>query len=539
MKRAAWLLCLVMTCLSARGLDAEQRITLKSGVKFVGEIKFEGEAIVIEVAGASQRIAIDEIASIEPARYERKDEAKRLLVRGLESRIWDGTPKDAVGLLAEAERLDPDDPQITFWLASNLLDAGFGKIASKKFQDQRAALEAVYPAQLADLEARIQARLEIEKLPRTLVARIDQFNADAARAKAAGNQWGAIVFRVMDQSQAPLDREAFQINDDNAGNVGLETFEDNYFLFITAIQRGGKEAVCHVTPTAYGLKRDRVELRARASQATLNPDLIVHRYGDDEKIPLPFVVVDRDGTPLQGVRIELMEMRYGQRGPSAETDGDGRAAVPVYPGEYAGVAKMEGFNGTTVRIALPDKDAAVEQHVVLYRAASAVVRIVWRTTSVQGGLNANNGETAIQLNPQVAMEGLAPLAINRGDMGSQFRLVQDKEDLALQLLMRFTTNSPTVKRQAMDPSVVGQERRRLASERFDAIDLDKIDQLPEEFQPANLGGGNVQRTPLVSYQAKIGDILVGKVLTRDVRNGQPAEMAFKAVFEPLAEASAP
>jgi hypothetical protein len=539
MMRTTLLACAL--CLLAPAAHAQQQVTLKSGPTLVGDVKFDGDAVLIDVDGASTRIPFAEISSVAPAQFNERREAQQLLLRALESRLAGSTPKEAVALLAEASKLDPENPHIAFWLATNLVEAGYGKIARTKFEAQREAIEEAYPDRVTRLARSIERRVALEALPADLVERIDAFNAAAAAKTVDPNNPGmlrmAAAFRVLDQFNDPIDQSAVQVQG-IGGQDQLEQFSDGYFFFSTFTGNNNRQQQGQVVVSQFGLKQLQQPIRVSADEAAMGREIVVERFDQKDKRPVHISVVDRDKKPLEGVSVQVRTMQNGHVVIDARTDADGGANFDAFPGEYGFVVQGEGFNPANGQLQIAAENAGgSEQKVVLHRAVGGSVRLEWRTKSWQPGAEATTGTTTISVAPfQGGYYG--------GNVASSFRLGQVDDKLVLQVMQMHYGPMPAgagtpIKRLALGADVSADERESRAAERFEQLDLADYDQLGDEFKAAeliagapNVGGNQMQ------VHVRPGDVIVGRTSTHDPRSGQPMEVTFKAIVESSEDANA-
>jgi hypothetical protein len=48
---------------------AEQEVTLRSGATLIGDVTFDGDAIVIDIEGAQQRVPLADVESVTPTGF--------------------------------------------------------------------------------------------------------------------------------------------------------------------------------------------------------------------------------------------------------------------------------------------------------------------------------------------------------------------------------------------------------------------------------------------------------------------------------------
>lgn len=545
MKRVAIVTIVAVLSIPA-ALRAEQQVTLKSGVTLTGDVKFDGDAIVIDIDGATNRIPLADLQSVTAAKFSSQREAQRLLIKALESRLRGAAPKEIVVLLAEASQLHEDDPHIAYWLADSLVDAGYGKIARTKFEAQRAAIEEAYPAEAARLVQRIEQRVLVESLPPDLVVRIDEFNEAAANKRGDPNNPGmhrrAATFRLLDQNKTPIDQSAVQVQA-NGGDEQLEQFADGYYFYSYRSGNDDDDEPCRLTVSQYGLQQAEHQIRVRRDRVAIERDFTIRRFGDGDKRPVRILLADRDGKPMRGVRVALQA--YNAQGGgndaslSAESDGEGKAVIQAYPGNYGYQARLDGYNPVSGQLQIGvDNPNGSEQRVVLHRAIPATLRVVWQSKSWQPGAGVATGEATLEIDS--TRGNIYPSAQN---VGSWLRPMQVDDKLVLQVIQVHygpmgPGSGPTVRKLEIDDDLAADELQREAQQRFKDIDLAAFDKLGEEYAPAEqaqagpgmpqYGGGTIR------VLAKPGDVFVGRVASRDNNTGQPIEMTFKAFMDGVA-----
>jgi hypothetical protein len=544
MNHKAMFLSLAIVGVSACALFAEQEVTLKSGATLVGDVSFDGDAVVVQIGDAKQRVPLASVASITPVDFGQDRQANRLLLRALETRLMGGTAKEAVGLLAEASRLAPDDPQIAFWYASTLVDAGSGKAAKRVLDAHRDKIDEAMPDAADDLASRINVRMVLELLPAELVARIDKLNA-AAALQPVETQMRQVyaAFRVLDQFNDPIEQSAFQIQA-NGNDERLEEFGDGYFLFTCSQHRNSDNDPSRLVVAASGLKPETHELRTASDRVYLAGEFVVHRFGEEDKRAIDVAVVDRDGKPVAGARLELQSQNQrnnrADNAISAATDDAGRASMPAFPGPYVLTANADDYNNAMDQFELTtDVPTGVQRRLTLHRALRANVRMEWISKPVQGfpgapgGGGTTSGDATMPIN---GPRGAAPY--NQELQWLRPSQVDNRISLQMNLMMfgqMAGMGAPWVKVRAVGEE--GEEAGRLAeaAKAFKELDLKELDDSPEGFKPVVAAGGGRNRPNFgpgsLQATANFGDVFVGKLTGRDTRTGQPAEVTFKAIVE--------
>ena len=232
MKFAYGLFVLVALGAAARPAFAQQEVRLKSGGVLLGSATIDGDHAIIQVGDSTIRVPLANVAEVSAVTKADEPQPRRMLLTALEARILSDADKEVVGILAEASRLSPEDPQIAFWYATSLVDAGYGKAAQETLQSNLAAIRKAYPGAADQLASRIEQRLAVEKLPIDLVQRLDHLAAHGRQRESAGSRDQRAcyaVFRVVDQRGAPVEvtRNSIQVN---GNDEQLEAFTDGYYL---------------------------------------------------------------------------------------------------------------------------------------------------------------------------------------------------------------------------------------------------------------------------------------------------------------------
>jgi hypothetical protein len=78
--------------------------------------------------------------------------------------------------------------------------------------------------------------------------------------------------------------------------------------------------------------------------------------------------------------------------------------------------------------------------------------------------------------------------------------------------------------------------KRKGNAKFDALDLKKIGEFKDKIEApksVNTVGPQAAYGGPVSVRAEMGKIYVGKLMQRDMRNGQPVELSFKAIVDEM------
>ena len=541
MKHLLYVICLDVLLVVPAQLFAEQEVTLKSGASFIGDVTLDGDAIIVQVDEAKLRVPLADVAAISPLDAGHQQQAQRLLMTALESKLMNNAGREVLAILGEAARLDPDDPKIAYWYASTLVEAGFGKAASEVYERRREEIGNAYPGMSDQLAARIAQRLELEKMPAAVVARIDKLNSAAAQQSLIPEvRPMAAVFRLVDQNERPIERSAFRIQS-NAQDDNLESFHDGYYLFTFNQNRHNRDEPCRLEITQPGLEPKTFQFRGGSPGVEMAGEFVVARYDETARKPFRARIVARDGVPVAGATITLSPVSDGGSAASdaisGDTDDDGRIEVLVFPMKYSYRVQAEGFNhhSGTVDVQATDSTAASsrEQQFKLDRAIRATVRVAWMSTSFQGGKT--SGEDTLK----IAGEAPAPNRYGQEAI-AWLRPVQNQNRLTFQFInMPFGYQGPNSSEawlRVWEPAAdtEGGAAQAAAMEKFTTLDLDKVDQLKNELTaPAGVRGGQPGYQGPMIVQAALGKVYIGQLSSRDTRTGQPMQVAFKVVIEKM------
>jgi hypothetical protein len=268
--------------------------------------------------------------------------------------------------------------------------------------------------------------------------------------------------------------------------------------------------------------------------------LVVRRYDEKSKGTFRFTLVSADAKPVAGAELKLQPI--SQRGSTAhvltaESDGEGRAEILAYPLRYTYSVQAEGFNYESGNVEMKSEAAGgSEKQIQLHPAIQATVRVAWLST--MGG-----GKTSSEATLQV--DGGPPAPYRYGqDTTSWIRPLQVKDQLTLQLHDNpFGFGGPYA---AAEPWVrvieaKGEGEDVDVLEEFTTLDLNKIDELKEKLRAPRIASGNQlpgNPRPPIAVTAEPGKIYVGRLQHRDMRTGQPVQLAFKAMVEEIAAADA-
>lgn len=534
------LLCTVVLFFAAAPVLADQQVTLKSGANLVGKVKVDGDAIVVTIDDSDLRVPLAEVDTIESVDASPERQAHRLLLTALEARLMNDAGKEVIGLLAEAQRLAPDDPHIAYWYASSLSDAGFGQAASDVLEKRRDALMKAYPGMAEQLAAQIKRRVEMEKMPPALVERLDKLNTSAGKQpENTEMRQVATVFRVIDQDERPIERSAFQIQC-NGQDENLESFDDGYFVHTFNRHRNNQDEPCHLYVVRPGLEGKEFMFTGATNRVQDAGEFVVQRYDESAKVPFRVHIVDVNKQPVVGARISLQAT--SPRGGSsstpytADSDSDGRAEVLAFPMKYSYSIQADGFShsGGTVDLKAGAADPKqIEQQ--LHRAIRATIRLAWESTMAQGG-GKQSGESTLEVDGGPAR----PYQYGQ-DQTQWIRPVQVQDRLDLQFVEAPFGYGPFGPPEAwlrVVESEAEEEESPDAKARLDEfteINLAKIDDLKDKLPTPRTVAGNQPGNPRAPkvVTTKAGKIYVGRLQHRDMRTGQPIQLAFKVFVEEM------
>ena len=518
---------------------AQQEVRLKSGGVLLGTATIDGEHAVVQVGDATMRVPLANVAEIAAVAKPDVPQPRRLLMTALEAKILSGADKEVVGILADASRLSPEDPQIAFWHATSLLDAGYGQAAHDVLQANLATVRQAYPGAADRLASRISQRIAIEKLPRELVQRMDLI-AERGRERRSGSdddqQPLYTIFRVVDQRGQPviIERQSIQVS---GNDEQLEAFPEGYYLFSYLHYRNNRRQPCRLTISDFGVQQKTTELRVSDSVYASPQEIQAHRFDDGDKRQVKVRVTDREGEPIPEARVTLSAvMGQGGRGEqevSFQADNEGVVTIKAFPGSYQMQVNRNGF--LTVHQTLDvaeNQDASEVRDVKLHKVVVATVNIEWRWSPMQGG------ETSTG-NLRVEFSSLA--GAHQGRFPFPIRFEQAREKLFLQMMGqpfggRPDQNSPATSLRKLVVSAEGDEtaQEKAARAAFESLDLQELEKASEKLKRVDFSEGRTGgRAPV-----ELGGVYVAKLMTFNQQRGQPGELTFKFLIEPGAAPAA-
>jgi hypothetical protein len=530
--------CCAAGLLLTKTSAATELVSLKSGGTLIGNVSYDGDAIVVQMRDSKVRVPTADVVTVASLDLGPTSKANDLLLGALEARLLSGSGTEAVSRIAEAARMAPDDSRIAYWHASMLAEAGYGKAASEVFEAHREGIAKAYPGMADRLASRIRDRVEIEKLPEELVERIDNFNASSASNVVQDDmQPVAGVFRLVDQSDSPLDRSMFQVQCNGSNEQRIEAFEDGYYFF-TAKQNRRANEVCKVVVNQVGLRPSEFELAVSADRVPVSKGFVVQRYDDSAKQTYRALVVDKAGKPVAGAKLTLQAVsdrptRYPGEQPSAVADAQGKIEIQAFPMRYNVMVSADGYKPEGQMIELKEGVAQEDQRFELYRMINASIHVAWTYT---GGLptpTVTAGEAVLEI------KGGQLVAAPYDQNGPVWvRPMQVKDRLVLQFNpFQYGVPGPGMafslwSAEAGDGSDGGK-----AKEKFESLELCKFDDWKKDLKPVDFGRNSPAHRTQVQIPAEEGKVYVGKVPHRDMRTGQPVEAMFKLYVEVASDAA--
>lgn len=532
MKSRLPLVCISCVLMFAITALADEKVTLKSGARLIGKVSYSGDQVVVQIGESQVSLPMRDVDVISAVGTEPRDSADRLLMIALESKLQFGSSEGLIGLLAEAHRKAPDDPRIAYWYASSLADGQLAKEAQRILQSHRAGIEQTYPGLAESLADRIESRLALVDLPPKLITKIDLLNAAAEDIDIQADRLPMYVrFRVVDQQNHPIEPAAIYVESDG-NDESLQSFGDGYFLYSYYRHRNDSPSECHLNINWPGIESKTADLTSSAENVADAGVVSVRRFDDNDKLPITFAVVNRDGKPIEGATVELTaNVRNSRRGATntSRTDADGKTTIQVFPMNYNYGVSAQGFksNGGEVEIESGDKD--LEQKVELFPTMAATIRIVWMTKGVQGELVSTKSEAVLKLG-----EGVQPMPYGPDSMNF-LRPIQVGDQISLQSGPPYFGGPMMQGVETWIRSVPQDLLKDKPLDYFTEIDLAKIDDLKSTLKEVDLKPQSRGGYPPFSFPVKQGEVYVGKLPSRDMRNGQPMMVSFKAYVEEVKE----
>ncbi|WP_428306123.1 carboxypeptidase-like regulatory domain-containing protein [Lacipirellula sp.] len=527
MKSTHILLALVALSVIATPASAQQEVRLKSGGVLLGSATIDGEHAIVLVGDSTLKVPLANVAEISAVAKADQPQPRRMLLTALESRILNGASKEVVGILAEASRLSPEDPQIAFWYATSLLDAGYGKAAHEALQSNLAAIRKAYPGAADQLASRVEQRLAIEKLPGDLVQRLDHLAAHGRQRESGGSRDQRAcyaVFRVVDQRGAPVQvtRQAIQAS---GNDEQLEPFSGGYYLFSFFQYSNNHHEPCLLNIRDIGVRQETLQLRIGESAYRLPQEIAVHRFDESDKRQLLVKAVGRDGKPLKGARVVLTPLSSNGNVSDQELDfkanAKGEASVQAFPGSYQVRVERPGFVSVAENVQIRNEDDSQQQEFKLYPQIAAAADVEWRWLSMVGG-ETLQGEVRAAFSTISGMQQQFPFPI---------RFEQEADSLFIHMMGpqmgswngRPHSRIPSIKEMVVETDNDQPADREAQQKAFDALDLKKLSDSSAKFKEIEFNQGRTStRAPI-----EIGKIYVVTVTTINHQRGQPGELAFK------------
>ena len=519
--------CLTALLAVSTPAHAQQEVRLKSGGVLVGSATIDGANAVVQVGDSALRVPMSDVAEITAVVKAEVPQPRRLLLTALEARLLNGADKEVVGILAEASRLSPDDPQIAFWYATSLVDAGFGKAANEALQAHWKSVTVAYPGAADRLASRIAQRLAVEKLPADVVQRLDQLAFDGRPRESGSSREQRLMFalfRVVDQHGVPLEisRQSIQVS---ANDEQLEGFSDGYYLFSFFQHSSSQSDPCQLRIQDVGVRQQEQQLRVAESVYAPLQEIKVHRFEENDKRPLVVDISDREGKPIKMARVTLTpQTSHGgtsNRELSFTANDEGEAKILVYPGSYQVRVERAGFVAAWKNVDIRSEQETERQKFKLYPQIRAVLTINWRWVSIQSGETLSGN----------AKSAVSDVAVTQQQFPFPIRFDQEENQLYIQAMgQNFggryggpETRAPSIKQLIVDVPDDQQAGREKLQAAFDSLDLRKLDEAKDRLKELEFTQGRMG--PRAGIE--VGKIYVVTLQTFNQQRGQPGELTFK------------
>ncbi len=558
------ILSLLLVLLAILGVPlnaaAEQQVVLQSGAVLVGQLTMDGENLVLEVDGAKLQVPLSSVVTVALVKANSGNQAQGLLLKGLEAQLLFDGDKRALGLLAEAYRVAPEDGGVAFWYARSLVMAGFGKAANEVLQSRREAIALAYPVMVDKLATQIEKRLVLEKLPAALIKRIDQIEASASRGASpnAESDFYATYFQLIDQNSKPIAKSAFRVQGNGGQNESLESFADGYHLYTFNRRRSYNSQPCRVEISQAELAKESFEFPGARNGVENAGVFTVRRFTEEDHRKVSVLVVDPQGKPLADAVVTFSPNRSSRRTaktPPVKTDDTGHASASLYPGHYNCTVTSKGYTrGTKQLEVLHEKKDPLSIEIKIYHALEATVKVAWRLRSIQLPRGGDHPAEAIVHGETELHTGSGGPSIphnNRYGVVHWLRLTQIKDRMQLSFYEQHTGHpfvagldsvwfgrlENVVKASEGTNKDAKEDTATSAAEEFEAINLESLDELKSKATLPSPNLGRVPHSqPAAVVPAEKGAIYLGRIVTRNPQTGQPALVEFKVL---VVEASDP
>ena len=512
---------------------AAQKITLKSGTVLVGEVKMDGDGVIIEIDGSQLRSSFAEIVSIVPEGSGDSVGAQRLLLRSLESTVLRGAKNQDPELLAEAYRLAPQDPQIAFWYAFALESSGEGIAAEAVISGHQQAIEQAYPGAAGRLVKRINRRVELEKLPQRLVKTLDRYNelAKTEDSKNSNHVYEYALFQLVDQHDAPIRKEEFQLNV-SGNNRELLDFPEGYYLHRYQRYRNNQSRV-QLQITALGLEPKSFSVSGSSFEVRDLGKLSVKRYAEEEKRAVEIWLLDGKGEPAANASLRIAA--YNQRGSYAsqqlQASENGLVEALLFPAQYNLSASGHRLNSISKRITITKAKKGEDKpfgpiEFKLHRSKSARLRVAWWSEDIKGSGEVIKGEKVVNVvNGSIRNDRQSPGWFRAFQVGDQLGCVIAPTNGTLQ-----PNDSPPWVRECEKTMVDIRQQ-------FRELDLQQLtDNQPgwkpaKEIKPASTSHSSHNSGP--SFQVEKEGLYVGELAYQDHRANRRLKTKFKLYVEQL------
>lgn len=533
-------LCGMILALLPNLLSADQQVTLKSGTRLIGTVRFEEESLIIAIDGAELTLPLSEIDLVAPVGADSGQPSERLLMIALESRLQHGSGEALIGILAEASRQAPGDARIAYWYANSLLDAGYGLAAQRVFDSQRDAIFKTYPGIADRLAAAIEKRVALASLPPELVSKLDRLHAAIENRSQDTDEIPTFTrFHILDQNHKPLETDDFHI-ECNGREEQLASFGQGYYLFSFKRYLNNASVNCRLIVDSPGLEPKQFELATSSNRVADAGDLVVRRYEEQDKVKVRFQVVDRHGNPIPDATVTLSARSRGSTSTnelSARTGPDGKAEITTFPMTYNFSVQRKGFNPAGGSLTLQPQATPERERIELFPQRTGTIRVAWTATALQADGVTNSGEAVLKIGSPT------PPSVHFGPESVTFvRPQQVRDEIKLLIGQSFYPGPigvavPWVREMPLEEKA-GNEPERSPLEQFKSLDLKEIDVLKKSSRAVQLDSDTPRgpRGPVLLV-VKQGQILLGQVVDRDPRSGQPTLISFKLFIEHLANES--